>query len=54
MVQILNLYKSIEHNLHNIEQILQDISPVVSEAGQSPKALIFGSPNDPIPTAPKK
>lgn len=49
-----DLYKSIEHNLHNIEQILQDISPVVSEAGQSPKALIFGSPNDPIPTAPKK
>ncbi len=48
------LYKSIQQNLNNIEQILKDISPVMNEAGQSPRALIFGAPADPIPTAPKK
>ena len=43
------LYKSLHQNLKNIEQILQDLAPAMSEVGQSPKALIFGSPEDPIP-----
>lgn len=43
------LYKSLHQNLKNIEQILQDLAPTISEVGQSPKALIFGSQEDPIP-----
>lgn len=43
------LYKSINENLKNIEQILQDLSPVASEVGQNPTSIIFGTQPDPIP-----
>lgn len=47
------LYKTLHQNLKNIEQILQDLSPAISEVGQSPKSIIFGSQEDPIPRSPK-
>lgn len=48
------IYKSINENLKNIEQILQDISPVASEIGQNPSSIIFGGQDDPVPKKSKK
>ena len=47
------VYESINNNLKNIEQILKDLSPTMTEMGQSPSSLIFGSPKDPIPMSPR-
>lgn len=48
------LYKSLHQNLNNIEQILQDLAPAMTEAGQSPASILFGSPADPVPRAADK
>lgn len=47
------VYKALHQNLKNIEKILNDIAPALDEFGQSPSSLIFGSPVDPIPQAPR-
>lgn len=48
------LYKSLNDSLKNIEQLLQDLSPSVSQVGQNPSSVIFGVKKDIVPTAPKE
>ena len=45
------MYRTLMQTMKNIEQILQDLSPVMTEVGQKPTSLIFGGPDDPIPQA---
>lgn len=45
------VYDSIQQSLVNIEQILKDIAPTMTEMGQNPSSLIFGGQPDPIPTS---
>lgn len=46
------LYDSLGRNLKQLEQILKDLGPVMNEMGQSPRSLIFGGQNDPVPMSP--
>ena len=45
------VYDSIQQSLVNIEQILKDMAPAMTELGQNPSSLIFGGQSDPIPTS---
>lgn len=48
------LYRSIDQNLKNIEHLLKDLAPAITEVGQSPRSILFGSPADPVPRAAPK
>ncbi|MCR5084325.1 MAG: MlaD family protein [Succinivibrionaceae bacterium] len=43
------VYKKLLNIMNQLEQTMRDLSPGVRDLGESPRSIIFGSGNDPVP-----